>query len=232
MSARMFRTMMIGLALVGVVIAVVLWRAVTSSDEVEAAPMLVEYGEAGSPIPFEEQPSVGRVELKRSADGLETRTEMSGLQPNGVYTFWIVVYQGDGEFPSDLFVNEGRGVVAGQDGTAEVTMNSDTGDTSITGFYVDGVGDIVFDTLHDPLNGRVRLEVVYHGQSEGVSGGVNDWLADFWTGDPNVCANPLGTLGTGAVPEHPYCAGFWAATFDGGDAARPDGPSRAPTSAG
>ncbi len=232
MSAKMFRLLVIAMVAAAVVMGGMLLRLLASDDGTEHAAILVEFDETGSPIPEEEQPSVGDVELTRSDQGIDARVTMRDLVPGGVYTFWFVVPQGDRVFPGDVFVNEGRGVVADETGTVEVTMRSEKGDEPITGYFVEDMGDIVFDSLHDPMTALVRVEVIYHGQAAQAGDSLDNWLADFWTGDPTVCANPLGSLGTGNVPTHPYCPGHWAATFAvDGDAGLPDAPTRAPTTA-
>lgn len=196
--------------------------ALRGEDDAEVAPMLREFAETGEAIPFEEQPEAGEVTLERSADGLTADIEMDGLEPGGVYTFWLVAKQGeDPKFPEDIFVNDGIGLVASDDGTASLTMRSSTGDQSIPGFYVEELGGAAeFDDLTDPENADVRVEVVYHGQADVAGDDLDVWLSDFWSGDPDVCANPLGTLGTGAVPDHPYCAGYWAASFGSRESGR------------
>jgi hypothetical protein len=206
-----------------IIVAVVVgFLALRGGNGAEVAPMLREFADTGEAIPLEEQPDVGEVALDRSADGLTAEIEMDGLLPGGVYTFWFVVKQGeDPQFPNDIFVNDGIGMVAGDDGAASLTMRSSTGDPSIPGFYVEELGGVAeFDQLTDPENADVRVEVVYHGQADVAGDDIDVWLSDFWTGDPEVCANPLGTLGTGAVPDHPYCAGYWAASFGSRESGR------------
>ncbi len=228
MTARTFRLLLALMAIVAGGAAYYLITLVRPGDEVETAPVLIEFGPDGAAVPEEEQESVGRAELIRSADGISTKTEIEGLRPGGVYTFWLVVYQGESEFPDDYFVNKGRGVVAGDDGRVAISMKSSTGDTSIEGWYVEDLGtEAKFAELYDPLGSQVRVEIVYHGQADRAGDQLNAWLTDFWTGDPEVCANPLGTLGTGAVPEHPYCAGYWAATFAVEGSEGPRGATRA-----
>ena len=216
MSSRAFRMIIAGLGVVvALVVGVLVWSWASDDDDTETAPILLEYDRAGAPIPADDQIEVGEAELVRSEDGVTTKAEMGELQPDGAYTFWLVVYQGEREFPHDIFVNHGQGVVADAEGRAESVMSADLGEESITGFYHDGLGgEAEFAPLFDPMNGRVRVEIVYHGQAEDAGDDLDAWLADFWTGDPDVCADPLGTVGTGAVPEHPYCAGYWAATFE------------------
>lgn len=232
MSSRMFRIVMTALGLVVAVFAgLIVWSVASGDDDddAETAPILLEFDADGELIAADDQLEVGSAELIRSADGVTTKAEMTGLTPDGAYTFWLVVYQGEREFPGDIFVNHGEGVVADADGSADSAMSADLGEASITGFYVDDLGgEAEFSPLVDPVNGRVRVEVVYHGQADDAGDDLNAWLADFWTGDPNICANPLGTMGTGAVPTHPYCAGYWAATFET-DASLDAGPSRAPS---
>ncbi len=229
MNRQKFRAIMAGLVLVGAGLVFALVQVLDSGEDTEHADMLVEFDDTGAPIPEEEQPSVGDVELRRTADDLSTRVEMHDLRPGGVYTFWFVVHQAEAVFPDDVFVNDGVGAVAGPDGTVEVTMSSQVGDTSITGFYVEGNGIIVFDSLHDALTSQVRVEVVYHGQADVAGVDLDAWMADYWTGDPDVCANPIGSLGSGDVPTHPYCPGYWAATFPSDVIDDLQVPSRAPT---
>jgi hypothetical protein len=218
MSSRVFRMVMAGIGVVvAVVVGLVAWSIASDDDAAETAPMLLEYDADGELFAAADQLEVGSAELTRDENGLTADAEMSGLRPGGAYTFWLVVYQGEREFPGDIFVNHGQGVVA------------DAGEASITGFYVDDLGgDAEFSPLVDPMNGRVRVEVVYHGQAEDAGDDLDAWLADFWTGDPKVCANPLGTVGTGAIPTHPYCAGYWASTFEP-DPSRDSGLSRSPS---
>lgn len=230
MSARMFRLAVVGLGIVVAVVGFLVLSGNGSAEAEESAPVLREFSPSGERVPDEDQEVVGSATLSRTPEGLRAEASLSDLMPGGVYTFWLVVYQGDKQFPDDIFVNDGFGVVVDESGSATATMRNTTGDESIDGFYVEEEGGVVaFDTLNDPMNAIVRVEVVYHGQADVAGDDLDMWLSDFWTGDPDVCAHPLGTQGTGAVPEHPYCAGYWAAEFatdtaDTGDLP----PSRAP----
>jgi len=232
MSANVFRSL-VGVVVIAV-IGVALW-IITADDaasgERSDAFVLIEYDPTGEPIPAEEQVATGTAELTRSEEEITVFTEIEGLIEGGVYTFWIVAVQGEGEFPQDIFVNDGVGVIADGDGKASATMRSKLGDRSIEGFYVEGVGDVVFSDLLDPMGAVVRVELVYHGHSDDAGDDLDAWMSDFWTGDPQWCADPLGTLGTGSVPTHPYCGGFWAATFGPPDSeVEIEGPTRAGTS--
>jgi hypothetical protein len=222
MNSQAVRALVAGI--VAIVLVVVLVVILTNDDDSdgesapdgsEAAPMLVEYDPDGQPIPLDDQVSAGEASLTRTPTGLTTTAHVTGLIPDGVYTFWMVAYYDGGlEFPNDRTTNLGQGVVADENGEASSEMRMDVGEAGIRGFYVEAIGEeAVFPDLLN-ADSLVRVEVVYHGQADVAGDELDAWMADFWTGDPTVCANPLGTTGTGDVAEHPYCAGYWAATFE------------------
>ncbi len=171
----------------------------------DRAPVLREYREDGTPAP-EPLEQVGTSRLVRSADGLEAKVRVAGLQPGGVYTFWWVVVQDDGTFPDDIFVALGAGAVVGRSGRAAVGMDAAVGEASIGGFEPAPGVVLEFDELRDPLNALVRVEIAYHGQAEDAGDELDAWLSDFWTGAacPPDTPNPN--------PAQPHCPVWFAAT--------------------
>lgn len=150
----------------------------------------------------ETTPTLGASRLTRRADGLESEVRMRGLMPGGVYTFWWVVVQRDGTFPDDIFVALGGSVIVSRSGRVVEQMRAELGQESITGFSPDGVNEIVFAQLHDPLDSTVRIEIAYHGQAADAGDDLAVWLSDFWTG--SACPGPIGS--------QPHCPVFYAAT--------------------
>lgn len=146
----------------------------------------------------------GSILLRRDR-GLDALAWMRGLEPGGVYTFWWVVVQGDGTFPNDIFVASGDGVIADRRGRALARMRARTGDPGIDGFRPDGVNEVPFADLVDPMNAIVRIEVAYHGQAADAGSELGTWLGDFWTGTacPPDTPNPIG---------QPHCPVYYAAT--------------------
>jgi hypothetical protein len=171
----------------------------------EIAPVVQEWDTDGTAI--EQPPTVGTARLLRRASGLTAAAEITGLQPGGVYTFWWVVVQEDGTFPDDIFVASGDGTIAGRNGRATARMSASLGQASIMGFIPDGVNEITFAPLTDPLGAVVRIEIAYHGQAVDAGGDLLVWLGDFWTGDacPPDTPNPN--------PAQPHCPVYYAATF-------------------
>lgn len=175
-------------------------------------PVLREFTETGDPI-SEPSESIGVSQLTRHQDGLDATLRLNGLTPGGIYTVWVVAVRGEGTFPGDIFGQRGSGFAVGQDGEATVDVSAELGDEGIDGFFFpEGCGgDCGFDSLTDPLGAVVGFEIAYHGQ-EPPGGAPPAWFEDFWTGDDSVCANPLGSLGTGLIPDQPHCPVYFAAT--------------------
>ena len=223
----MTRTGYIAAALVAaIVIAVAAAIALSGGGddgEWTTVDMLVEYSEQdGAPIPHDEQPSRGTVRARRLPDRIEAEVDMRGLIPGGVYSFWLAVWQEVDEPSTAAFLASGGGAVADEDGViTSGRMSATVGTMATAGWVLDGV-EQVFAPLHSPLQNTMRVEVVYHGQADKAGDQLDLWLNDFWTGDPEVCAEPVGTLGTGIVPSLPYCAGYYGATIP-----ESDGPSNA-----
>lgn len=149
---------------------------------------------------------VGWSSLKRDADGLDAVVQIEGLIPGGVYTFWWVVVQGEGSFPDDIHVASGAGAVVPPNGKLTVKLQAATGDPAIEGFMPDGVNEIAFADLNDPLGSLVRVEIAYHGQAADAGDELGQWLYDFWTGDacPPETPNPIIT--------QPHCPVHFAST--------------------
>lgn len=165
------------------------------------AKVVREFNDDGTAAPGTEQ--IGWSRLVRSADGLRATVFVSGLKPGGVYTFWWVVPQGT-TIPDDVFVARGAGRVIGDSGEAMVGMQAYKGQAGIEGapFLPDGAE---WDTLNDPLNSTVRIEIAYHGQAD-AGDDIRPWLSDFWTGA--ACPEPGDTNAAG----QPFCPVYLAAT--------------------
>ena len=161
-----------------------------------------EWNNDGTPAPGDER--IGRSQLVRSERGLRAHLHVSGLEPGGVYTFWWVVIQDDGDFPGDIYVQQGAGRVVGRHGRTRVFMQARTGDDGIVGFPpLEGA---LFGSLHDPLGSTVRVEIAYHGQAADAGDDLDAWLSDFWTGSacPPETPNPN--------PAQPHCPVYFAST--------------------
>ena len=150
--------------------------------------------------------TVGWSSLRRTGDRIRATSTASGLEPGGVYTFWIIAVQEDGTFPDDIFVALGAGTIANRNGKAAVHMSARVGDESINGFKPDGVNELQFADLADTVDSVVRIEVAYHGQARDAGGDLGAWLSDFWTGT----ACPPGTPNPN--PAQPHCPVYFAAT--------------------
>lgn len=150
---------------------------------------------------------LGSSKLIRRDTGLKTTAHVEGLIPGGVYTFWWVVIQ-EGGFPTDAFVANGGGTVVGANGKATVRMNADLGQPSITGFKPDGINELPFAPLHDPMGATVRVEIAYHGQTDDAGDDLDLWLSDFWTG--TACPDPGDVNAVG----QPHCPVYIAAQHD------------------
>jgi hypothetical protein len=168
----------------------------------DPAKIVVEWNEDGTAAPGDER--VGTSVLKRRPDGLHARAHVRGLEPGGVYTFWWVVVQDDGDFPDDIHVQRGASVVVGDNGHARVTMRAQTGDPGILGFPP--LGGALLADLTDPLGSTVRVEIAYHGQVEDAGADLDQWQSDFWTGAacPPETPNPN--------PMQPHCPVYYAST--------------------
>ncbi len=173
------------------------------------ATVVREFNEDGTAAPGTEQ--IGWSRLVRSADGLRATVFVRGLKPGGVYTFWWVVPQepftgeDDGPaIPGEVFVARGAGRVIGDSGEAVVGMQAYKGQAGIEGapFLPDGAQ---WDTLNDPLNSTVRVEIAYHGQAD-AGDDIRPWLSDFWTGA--ACPEP----GEANAAGQPFCPVYLAAT--------------------
>ena len=170
--------------------------------ETDRQPVVREFNEDGTPAPGDEV--IGRSVLRRDAHGLRANVSVRGLRPGGVYTFWWVVIQDDGDFPDDIFVANGAGAVVGRNGAARVSMRARLGDPGIEGFPP--LGGASFGSLTDTVGSIVRVEIAYHGQAADAGDDLGTWLSDFWTGAgcPPETPNPN--------PEQPHCPVWYAAT--------------------
>ena len=208
-SSTMKRSARLGLH--GFAAALIAVVVITSSAPVDAArttavshsTVVVEWNSDGTAAPGDE--IVGHARLRRSADGIGVTSHITGLRPGGVYTFWWVVVQDDGEFPNDIYVDGAGGTIVGPSGVANNVAWAPTGDAPIVGFPA--IGDAEFASLNDPLESIVRIEIAYHGQSAEAGSDLDRWLGDFWTGAacPPQTPNPN--------PHQPHCPVYYAATF-------------------
>lgn len=169
----------------------------------ERAAIVREWNEDGTAASGEEE--IGSALLLRRDRGMAALAMARGLQPGGVYTFWWVVIQDDGDFPDDIHVQRGGGAVAGPTGRATAFMRAATGTPGIEGFPP--LGDAEFAELRDPIGSVVRIEIAYHGQAADAGDDLDLWLSDFWSGAacPPETPNPN--------PAQPHCPVYHAATF-------------------
>jgi hypothetical protein len=198
-----------------------------SSADVETLDVIQIFDSSGNPV--SSSSSFGSVDLTRRDDGLDATTTVSGLTPDGVYTFWWVVGAAGFALP-DAYVASAGGEVIGSSGEATVTMSVDVGDSGILGF-LDALAENAppastapfHDTFDlDPATAEAHIEIAYHGQASDAGGDVNAWLSDFWTG--TACPegesghNPGGTTGDHLVesnPAQPHCPVSYVAVFAG-----------------
>ena len=202
---RRTSTLVLAVAALGVFTAVPAAAGGSESRSAEVAAVVQEWNIDGTAN--EDLPAIGVARLTRHAEGLDAVARMGGLEPGGLYTFWWVVVQEDGTFPDDIFVASGDAEIVGPNGRATVRMAAELGQESITGFMPDGVNEIRFAALDDPLGAVVRIEIAYHGQAVDAGDDLPNWLTDFWTGTacPPETPNPN--------PAQPHCPVYFAATF-------------------
>ena len=189
-------------AILGVLATLFVAPAQAQGNAVDPETIVREWNEDGTAAPGDEK--VGVSQLRRSPDGLHATAVARGLAPGGVYTFWWVVVQDDGDFPDDIHVQRGAGVVVGASGVARVTMSAQTGDPGILGFPP--LGGALFADLTDPIGSVVRIEIAYHGQADDAGDDLDLWLSDFWSGAacPPDTPNPN--------PMQPHCPVYFAST--------------------
>ena len=154
----------------------------------EKQPVVREWTEAGAPVDGE---TIGFTNLVRKPSGISGTTHAGGLKPGGVYTFWMVAvapaFFPDANDLTQIFVANGNSAVVGKNGGATVHWSASVGEASIV------TPGPVFDDALDNIDERiVRIEIAYHGQADDAvdQAALNDWLSDFWSGDPTVCASP------------------------------------------
>ena len=151
-------------------------------------PVVREWTDEGEPADGE---VIGFTNLLRRPSGISGTTSVKGLRPGGVYTFWMVAID-PGFFPAEedltrIFVQKGNATVAKPNGRATVRWSAEAGDASIV------TPGPEFDDALDDIDRRiVRIEIAYHGQAEDAPtpADLEQWLSDFWSGDPDVCAVP------------------------------------------
>jgi hypothetical protein len=155
---------------------------------------------------------IGWTNLVRKSSGISGTTHVSGLRPDGVYTFWIVGV--DPAFLpmmtdlSKIYVDKGNAAVVGRNGRATVHWSAATGAASI----VTPVGPL-FGTLDDPEGRIVRIEIAYHGQvpEDGVV--PAGWLDNFWEGDQSDVCSAMPFMAPGPIiAGQPHCPVFFAST--------------------
>jgi hypothetical protein len=217
------------IAIVAVVVVAIAAIAIfnSSSADVETLDVIQIFDSSGNPV--SSSSSFGSVDLTRRDDGLDAKTTVNGLTPDGVYTFWWVV--GDAGFAlPDAYVASAGGEVIGSSGETTVSMSVDVGNSGILGFLDALAGDLpptTTDPFHstfdlDPATAEVHIEIAYHGQASEAGSDLNGWLSDFWTG--TACPegesghNPGGTTGDNLVesnPAQPHCPVSYVAVFAG-----------------
>ncbi len=177
--------------------------AAAESPTVSRSDIVVEWNTDGTAAPGNEV--VGHATVRRANTGIWVNAHMTGLKPGGVYTFWWIVVQDDGDFPTDIYVDSAGGTVVGASGTANAVAWAPLGDEPIPGFPA--LGDAEFASLNDTFGSIVRIEIAYHGQADDAGDDLDAWLADFWTGSecPPETPNPN--------PMQPHCPVYYAATF-------------------
>jgi hypothetical protein len=218
---------MIAIAVV-VVVAIAAFVIINSSSaDVETLDVIQIFDSSGNAV--SSPASFGSVDLTRRDDGLDATTTVTGLTPEGVYTFWWVVGEAGFALP-DAYVGSTGGEVIGSSGETTVTMSVDVGDAGILGF-LDALATnsppvstdpfrSTFDL--DPATAEVHIEIAYHGQTGEAGSDLDAWLSDFWTG--TACPegesghNPGGTTGDKLVEYNagqPHCPVSYVAVFAG-----------------
>ena len=196
----------------------------SSSADVETLDVIQIFDSSGNPV--SSTTSFGSVDLTRRDDGLDATTTVTGLTPDGVYTYWWVVGTAGFALP-DAYVASAGGEVIGSSGEATATMSVDVGDSGILGF-LDALATngppTTTDPFHstfdlDPATAEVHIEIAYHGQASDAGSDLNAWLSDFWTGtacpEGDSGHNPGGTPGAEFNPGQPHCPVSYVAVFAG-----------------
>lgn len=195
---KKFTTLMAATLVVSLMIVAPVGAHERTRRSVSHAKIVQEHSEDDAPDATKR--NIGWSRLVRTSDGYSATVFARGLEPGGVYTFWLVSpyhFGPDGPIiPTGVFVARGAGVVVGANGTARVQMSAEVGQPGIANFPVPG--EESFHEMEDPLTSIVRVEIAYHGNvDEAGPGEVTTWLSDFWTGaacpsflDPNLAGQP------------------------------------------
>ncbi len=157
-----------------------------SDGTADEQPIVRIFDSAGNPTAGDEV--LGESKLVRRDDGLKATAQVSGLTPDGVYTFWWVAIPEGGSFPDNAFVASGGGDVVGDSGKASAEMTAELGQSSIEGFL------IPFQPLDfDLATAEVHVEIAYHGQATAIDD-LDEALGNFWSGPacPDNGLNPGG----------------------------------------
>jgi hypothetical protein len=195
--------------------AMVLWAAAAAPAGARATgatmnPVAREWNDDGSRHTGGE--TIGFTNVVRSDAGIRGTTSVSGLHPDGVYTFWIVAIEPgfDMSAPdfSKIFVALGNSAIVGQNGRATVHWSAAAGDSSIVtpvGAFFDGSLDQIDDLV-------VRVEIAYHGQvpEDGVV--PAGWTENFWDGDTDGLCSMDPFMVDGLIAGQPHCPVFFAST--------------------
>ena len=213
----MKRLLLVALAASLAVLAVSIAPVGAKAKGAEKQPVVREWNQDGTM--HTEGEVIGFTNLVRKTSGISGTTHVQGLMPGGVYTFWMVAID-PSFFPAEadlslIYVDRGNARVVGQNGRATVHWSAPAGDASI----VPPPGPIFDDALEDIGDRVVRIEIAYHGQADDApdQAAIDQWLSDFWSGDPTVCPDPPFSPGNVVPPGpqgtmQPHCPVNFAST--------------------
>jgi len=102
--------------------------------------------------------------------GFEVSMELTGLVPNGVYTFWNVTFHGEGMDTNAEMLNiRGIGCIGSNDGSENYFIASGDGKGSITAFTQTPANlSMIGDILSCPITDEIEFHIVgaYHIDSK------------------------------------------------------------------
>lgn len=204
----MLRRTILGVFVIGALLAATVTPTSARGAGVERAPVVVEFNEDGSPG---DGSTVGWTALLRRTRWVGGVTHVSGLEPGGVYTFWKVAidpaFNPDAPDFSLIYVDRGNARVVGRSGRATVFWSARAGDASID---TSSTALPTFGTLTDIGERIIRVEIAYHGQKDGPV--PPSWLENFWDGDPAWCQTDPGVPPGMIIGHQPHCPVFQAST--------------------
>ena len=125
----------------------------------------------------------GYVDVKCMNAGTHAVFHLTGLIPNGVYTFWVVTFKSPGFDPT--FANQiGEGALGAPDGSQNVFIATSTGTGSISAIMPAGplsefgsVGNCLSSEYEVQLVGAYHIDNLTHGGSPGAD--LTTWVPQF-----------------------------------------------------